>query len=101
MKKLLIPILLMSIQLAYADAIEINKKVVCDKTKLIMDTLITEYKEIPLWSGSDEKSNFGLLINKETGTWTIIQFNKDTTCILGVGENSRELKFSKSEKQYK
>ena len=81
--------------LAQSTAVEINKKVVCDDTKTLLDTLLNEYKESPVWAGTDDKSKYSLLINQETGTWTMIQFDKNTTCILGVGENSRLLNGSK------
>ena len=81
--------------LAQSTAIEINKKIVCDDTKSLLDTLLNEYRESPVWAGTDDKSRYSLLINQETGTWTMIQFDKNTTCILGVGENSRLLNGSK------
>ena len=99
MKKLAVFLLaafIIAVALAQSAPVEIQKKVVCDDTTTVMNTLITEYQESPVWAGSDEKSNFGLLINQESGTWTIVQFNKTTTCILGVGENSRAMSFGKS-----
>ena len=81
--------------LAQSTAVEINKKVVCDDTKTLLDTLLNEYKESPVWAGTDDKSKYSLLINQETGTWTMIQFDKNTTCILGVGEQSRAISFGK------
>ena len=98
MKKLIALVLMASciaFALAQSTAVEINKKVVCDDTKSLLDTLLNEYQESPVWAGTDEKSKYSLLINQETGTWTIIQFDKNTTCILGVGENSRLIDVSK------
>ena len=98
MKKLIVFLLMASViavALAQSTAVEINKKVVCDDTKTLLDTLLNEYKESPVWAGTDDKSRYSLLINQETGTWTMIQFDKNTTCILGVGENSRLLNGSK------
>ena len=98
MKKIIATILMSSciaVSLAQSSAIEIRKTVICDDTKTVLDTLLNEYHESPVWAGTDEKSKFGLLINQETGTWTIIQFDKNTTCILGVGENSQAISFGK------
>ena len=98
MKKLIAFILmafLIAVALAQSTAVEINKKIVCDNTKPLLDTLLNEYKESPVWAGTDDKSRYSLLINQETGTWTMIQFDKNTTCILGVGENSRAMSFGK------
>jgi len=102
MKKLIVLIVVASMiasyisnALAQSSAVKINKTVVCDDTKTLLDTLLNEYNESPVWAGTDEKSKYGLLINQETGTWTMIQFDKNTTCILGVGENSRAISFGK------
>ena len=99
MKKLIVFLLMASViavALAQSTAVEINKKVVCDDTKTLLDTLLNEYKESPVWAGTDDKSRYSLLINQETGTWTMIQFDKDITCVLGIGEESRAINFGKS-----
>jgi hypothetical protein len=88
-------------QSAYVDtastAFELKKPVMCDKTKKIFAELINgEYQELPAWSGEDEKTRFVLLINQETSTWSIIQFDKETACILGVGEKSKVLNYNKN-----
>lgn len=84
-----------AIAIAQSVPVEIEKKVVCDYTNRIIDVLLNEYKESPVWAGADEKSKYSLLINQETGTWTMIQFDKNTTCILGTGEDSRAMSFGK------
>lgn len=89
-------ILLIVVSVVQADPIEKKKPVICDETKKIYEELVNgEYAEMPVWGGHGEKSNFVLLVNKETGTWTLLEFNKDTSCILGVGEGSRALGFGK------
>jgi hypothetical protein len=94
MKKLLallvlIP-LLTSAQSAGPTAVE--KTLICDKTQNVLDVIINgRFKETPIWGGEDETSRYGLLVNRETGTWTIIQFNKDAACVLGTGEGSRSM----------
>ena len=94
MKKLLsllavIP-LLTSAQSAGPTAVE--KTVICDKTQNVLDVIMNgRFQETPVWGGEDETSKYGLLVNRETGTWTIIQFNKDTACVLGTGGSSRSM----------
>ena len=56
------------IAIAQSTPVEIEKKVVCDNTKRIVDVLINEYNESPVWAGNDDKSNYSILINQETGT---------------------------------
>jgi hypothetical protein len=93
MKKLLIICLLPILSFAEQT---IDKPVVCDKTEKILSTLMgNKYQETPLWAGIDENSKYGLLTNRETGTWTFIQFNKEIACVLGVGESSRILNSGK------
>ena len=47
------------------------------------------FKEMPLWVG---KTNTGthvtLLVNKETHTWTLIEYEANLACVLGAGEIS-------------
>jgi hypothetical protein len=85
--------------LVYAEVTKIDKPVVCDSTDVIMKQLIKgEYKERPIWIGhsEDDSTNYTVLINEETKTWTIVQFNKDVACILGTGEKFNQLNTKKS-----
>lgn len=93
MKKLLALILIIplltSAESEVADAFIMEKKLVCDQTSVMMEVLTKgNAQETPIWGGSNDNARFGLLVNQETGTWTMIQFNKDIACILGHGENS-------------
>lgn len=92
MKKLItiiIATLLTTVAIAQSTAFERKKPVVCDDTKKIYNELVNgEYAERPVWGGEGENTKFILLVNKTTGTWTLIEFLKDTSCILGVGEGS-------------
>jgi hypothetical protein len=84
--------------IAYAQstAVEATKTLKCNKTDLLLDALKNEYNESPVWAGTDENSTYGLLTNHETGTWTMIQFDKDMACVLGVGKNSHAMSFGKT-----
>lgn len=80
---------------AYAQPAVIQKQVVCDQTKTVMETLTgKEYKEQPFWIGTDETSRFVMLTNEKTGAWTFVQFNENIACILGTGEHYKQI-FSK------
>ena len=93
MKKLitiLVATLLTTVVTAQSTSVERKKNVICDDTTKIMKELISgEYEETPAWGGTGKNSMFILLINKKTGTWTLIEGNKNTSCVLGVGEDSR------------
>ena len=102
MKKIIVLIIaafLISVAIAQSintAAVEARKPVVCDDSKKIYEELInSEYSEKPVWGGVADNTKFVLLINKDTGTWTLIEFNKSTSCILGFGEGSMILDLEK------
>ena len=67
-----------------------KKDVVCDSKENIFEFLSGEdYKELPVWTGNDDRSTYAMFANDKTGTWTLVQFNKSTACILGTGEKHR------------
>ena len=92
MKKLitvLIAALLTTAAIPQSTSVERKKTVICDDTKKMYNELVNgEYAERPVWGGEGENTKFILLVNKTTGTWTLIEFLKDTSCVLGVGEGS-------------
>lgn len=68
--------------------VTVEKPVVCVSAEVLMDALEkSESKEVPYWMGTDAETYWGMLVNEKTGTWTIIQFNRDIGCIIGAGEN--------------
>jgi len=68
-----------------------KKEVYCDKIETMISILKgRDYEESPIWLGTEKDSkapNYSLFVNQETKTWTIIQFNKETACVLGAGED--------------
>lgn len=75
--------------LATAQPTTTKKEVYCDKTETLISILKgKDFEEVPIWFGkADGKApNYSLLVNQETKTWTIIQFNNDVACVLGTGE---------------
>lgn len=71
---------------------ELNKTVSCGPFNDIVKILTSEqYKEMPIWSGLDveEKTSYALFHNENTGTFTLIEFNKNIACILGEGTKSQ------------
>lgn len=80
---------------AYAnDPVITEKSVVCYDTKKVFESLFKKYKEIPLWTGIDGNDHYAVTVNKDTKTWTIIQFNHEIACVIGNGERY-ELIFQK------
>ena len=76
-----------------AEPVKLEKPVVCDVTAKLLSAIQHEYKERPIWVGKGEEgSNYSLLTNKETGSWTVIQFNKTLACVLGSGDANSLIK---------
>ena len=77
----------LSHSVANAQPVKIEKTVVCDKTATVFLALEEKFQEMPVWGGktSQDKSNYALMLNSETKTWTLVQFNADTACVLGTG----------------
>lgn len=69
----------------------IQKTVPCGPTKEIFGDLVNNYKELPFWMGEDEDSRFIMLFNEKTKTWTFLQFDDKTACVLGSGGNHRRV----------
>ena len=66
----------------------IEKPIVCSTPKEVIESLTgPKYREEPLWGGTDDADRYVITVNKQSKTWTLIQFNKDIACILGSGEN--------------
>jgi hypothetical protein len=94
MHKFILGVLLLP-ALAYAQPVTVEKPVICDTLKTVIETLTgTGYREQPFWAGNDETSRYILLVNEKTKSWTIVQFNNKIACVLGTGENHRQV-FSK------
>lgn len=72
----------------FAQPFEVNKTVICDKIESVFTVLTgSEFKEKVFWSGKDsnQQTQFVLLSNTETGTWTFVQFTNKVACIIGEG----------------
>lgn len=86
MRNFLLGVLLLP-ALAQAEPVTVEKPVVCDKLVTVIEGLQKgQYKELPVWIGKDDRSNFSLFLNEKTKTWTMVQFNDSIACILGEGE---------------
>lgn len=85
--KSLIGILLVTCSMQVLAVEEVDKRIVCADTNLVLGQLLQgEYKEVINWIGMDDsKSKFMLLTNPKTGTWTFLQFDKDRACGLASG----------------
>lgn len=66
--------------------IEMQKNVFCYQTQLVLDRIVKEYKELPLWASKLSNSNMTLFVNYDTKTWTLLQWNEDLACVIETGK---------------
>lgn len=97
MKNIIIPVML-AVMGAAAVAQEspqvIDKPVVCaDRDRIVRELVGPKYQENPVWVGSQNSTGdrYSLFVNGQTGTWTLIQFDDRLACIIGDGEQSRNI----------
>mgnify|MGYP003349750952 CR=1 FL=1 len=74
----------------YADPFQSQKPVICEDSEVVLATLAEKYNESVAWMGKDLKNGNAhiLTINEKEGTWTYIETNGQTACILGTGTKS-------------
>jgi len=86
MKKILTIFLCLIPWYVYSGPFQKDTTVVCSELSSAFETLFKDYKEKPIWIGVDQNKNkFALVANKETGTWSFLQFNTEIACALGTG----------------
>jgi hypothetical protein len=66
------------------------KEVQCTRLSVILSVLKDpDVNEKPIWIGKlDDDSNISLFINSKTKAWTVIQYQQEFACILGMGSYS-------------
>ena len=75
--------------IANAQTFQSEKPVVCDvNPEKVIKALIENYEENPVWVATGEGAKFTLFVNKDTGSWTLLQFTSEWACIIGIGKNS-------------
>ncbi len=91
MKGLVVVAFLLSLtsSIANAQSFQANKPIICDDMQKIIKSLAENYKEKPVWVAAGEGTKFSLFVNKDTGSWTLLQFTTEVACILGVGQDSQ------------
>lgn len=88
MKKLIV--LLVTVISGSALAFSTHKPIECFSTADAVKLLGEEFGEKPAFTGVNNitgKSIITLFINAQTGTWTLIEYDKEHACILGAGVN--------------
>jgi len=86
MKKLFFSLFLVP-ALTAAQPVTVNKPVLCEDLDKLVPILQERSKEAVEWVGITPRASIALTVNKETLTWTLIEFDvrENIGCIIGFG----------------
>ena len=71
------------------EIVDLVKPLKCSDAESVMNYFTTNYQEVPLWVGKTTTGTWiTLLVNRETRTWTMIEYDAKMACVLGAGETS-------------
>ena len=92
MRKIILGLAFLLTNTAFAQDSEIFdlvKPMKCSHAESVMNFFTEKFKEKPLWVGkTNTDTHIVLLVNKETKTWTMIEYDSRIACVLGAGETS-------------
>lgn len=70
-----------------AEPFEINRKLICETTDIVLKTLEREFGEKPVWQGkNNQELNTFLLANTKTESWSIVISDGKNACVLDGGK---------------
>jgi hypothetical protein len=70
------------------EVIDLNKPLKCSDAQTVIKYFVDTHKETPVWVGkSVHNTRITLLVNKQTGSWTMIEYDDKLACVLGAGED--------------
>ena len=84
-------LILTSLVSSAREPVNSKKPVVCADPKTIFEELTADSEEQPFWTGNSNNSKFVLFVNTKTRTWSLVEYNDKTACVLGVGEHSNQI----------
>jgi hypothetical protein len=70
------------------EIIDLTKPMKCSDAQSVMNYFVDNHKETPVWVGkSVHNTHITLMMNKETRSWTMIEYDARIACVLGAGED--------------
>jgi hypothetical protein len=92
MKRIIIALFMCISTTVFSQSIELfelTRTMKCSPVEKLMTYLAAEYGEKPAWVGKEGNTGTYISIfkNELTGTWTMIQYDSRTGCVLGSGES--------------
>lgn len=68
---------------------DLVKPLKCSDAESVMNYFNINYQETPLWVGKTTTgTHITLLVNKDTRSWTMIEYDARMACVLGAGDTS-------------
>jgi hypothetical protein len=69
------------------EIIDLTKQMKCSDAQTVMNYFTDVFKETPVWVGRTvHNTHITLLANRETKSWTMIEYDTKLACVLGAGE---------------
>ena len=70
------------------EIIDLTKTMKCSDAQSVMNYFVDIHKETPVWVGkSVHNTHITLMMNKQTRSWTMIEYDTKIACVLGAGED--------------
>jgi hypothetical protein len=70
------------------EIIDLTKPMKCSDAQSVMNYFVDTHKETPVWVGkSVHNTHITLMMNKQTRSWTMIEYDTRIACVLGAGED--------------
>jgi hypothetical protein len=70
------------------EIIDLTKPMKCSDAQSVMNYFVDIHKETPIWVGkSVHNTHITLMMNKQTRSWTMIEYDTTIACVLGAGED--------------
>ena len=93
MRKLIMAFLFCLHSVANAQAFQYQHPSLCDKLETVLESITQKFGERPVWTGQDvgDGSKFMLFENTKQNTWTLIKYNRQVACVLGVGADAKSM----------
>lgn len=69
------------------EIVDLTKPLKCSDAQTVMNYFTDVFKETPIWVGRTvHNTHITLLANRETKSWTMIEYDSKLACVLGAGE---------------
>jgi hypothetical protein len=70
------------------EVIDLTKPLKCSDAQSVIKYFVDTHKEAPVWVGkSVHNTRITLMVNKETRSWTLVEYDDRLACVLGAGED--------------